>query len=450
MKKIISLSLLVLFCYSSTLLGQASQKITIQDAIEIALENNFQLKQAENNLDLAEDNILNIKADFLPDLNANSSVGRGVGRTFNQVTGQVQDTPNNSFDFSVSTSMPIFTGFRNINSLRNAKEVKLSRTESLKRSKESVIFNTASRFLQVLLDQQLLQIAEQNLETSQKQLEQIQAQVEVGSRPIVDQYNQESQVASDELAVTQRENSLAVNKLLLIRQMQVDPLGQYEFVTPEIGNESVDNNEYDLKSLIDTALSSRSDIKSEEAGINAQRFNLAIAKGGVLPSLSLSARASSSYDQVTKDRFGVGFNDQFFDQNIFRSIGASLSIPIFNRLDRVYNIQSSKVQLKNAELDLENSKLQVVQEVTQAYTDYGSISKQLEASEKARIASEKAFETQQERYNVGASTLIELSQAQATYVQAQSNYTQALYNLIFQEKLLDFYLGKLSGEDVEF
>ena len=450
MKKIISLALLAILTYSGTTLGQTVQQITFQDAIEIALENNYQLKQAQNNLALAEDNILNATADFLPNLNASSSAGRGVGRTFNQITGQVQDNPNNSIDFSVSTSMPIFTGFQNINALRNTKVTQLSRAESLKRARESVIFNTASRFLQVLLDQELLQIAKQNLETSQKQLEQIQAQVEVGSRPMVDSYNQESQVASDELAVTQRENSLAINKLLLIRQMQIDPLGEYDFITPEIDSDQTGAGDYNLKTLIDTALNSRSDIKSEEASIKAQEYSLAIARGGILPSLSLSARVSTSFDQRTKDDFDVGFNDQFFDQNIFRSIGLSLNIPIFNNLDRAYNIQSNKVQLKNAELNLQNSKLQVVQEVTQAYTDYGSLSKQLEASDKALIASEKAFETQQERYNVGASTLIELSQAQATYVQSQSNYTQALYNLIFQGKLLDYYLGELSGEDVEF
>ena len=74
----------------------------------------------------------------------------------------------------------------------------------------------------------------------------------------------------------------------------------------------------------------------------------------------------------------------------------------------------------------------------------------MKSTEKSLFASEKAFETQQERYNVGASTLIELSQAQTNYVSAQSNYKQSIFNLIFQEKLLDFYLGKLSGDTIEF
>jgi outer membrane protein len=127
-----------------------------------------------------------------------------------------------------------------------------------------------------------------------------------------------------------------------------------------------------------------------------------------------------------------------------------MSIPLFNNLNNRTSIQRSKINLKNAKLNLDNSKLQVIQEVTQAYNDYTSILKQFEASEKAMIASEKSFETQQERYNVGASTLIELSQAQSNYVTAQSNRSQALYNLIFQEKLLDYYLGRLSGSEIEF
>lgn len=96
------------------------------------------------------------------------------------------------------------------------------------------------------------------------------------------------------------------------------------------------------------------------------------------------------------------------------------------------------------------SQLQVVQEVTQAYNDYSSFLKQKDATQKSLIAAEKAFETQQERYNVGASTLIELSQAQANFVSAQSNFTQSIFNLIFQEKLLDFYLGKLADQTIEF
>lgn len=435
-----------------------TEEITLQEAIDIALENNYQLKQAENNLELADQSLRNEYADFLPSIGASVNGSRTTGQQFifdrfNEGLDPFVDVTSQSISGNVGADLVLFDGFNNIYTMRANQQTKISREESLRRAKENVIFTTASRYLQVLLDMQLLEIAQENLNTSQRQLEQVEAQVEVGSRPTVDLYNQEAQVANDELTVTQSQNNLNISKLFLIRQLQIDPLGDYEFVVPEISEneEATTLAMYDLSELIDQALMNRSDVKSEVADINNLRYQLKIVRGNLFPTISASARLSTRYsDQYSLAGEDVSFSDQFFDQQINRSLGFSINIPIFNNWNRMYNIQNSKVQLKNAELSLENSRLQVIQEVTQAYNDYSSYMQEYAATEKSLIASEKAFETQQERYNVGASTLIELSQAQATYVEAQSNYTQARYNLIFQEKLLDYYLGQFTGEDVEF
>ncbi|MDX1641262.1 MAG: TolC family protein [Balneolaceae bacterium] len=435
-----------------------SEQITLQEAIDIALENNYLLKQAQNNLDLTEHNIRSEYADFLPSVSGRLSGSRTAGQQFifdrfSEGLDPFVNVTSEAVSGSMGADITIFDGFNNINTLRASQQVQISREESLRRARENVIFNTASRYLQVLLDMQLLEIAEENLVTSQRQLEQVQAQVDVGSRPTVDLYNQEAQVANDELTVTQQENSLELSKLLLIRQLQIDPLGDYEFVVPDVSEaqEATNLAMYNLGDLIEQALMNRSDIKSEEADINNLRYQLKIARGNLFPTISASATISSRYsDQYSLAGEDVSFSDQFLDQQVNRSLGLSISIPIFNNWNRMYNIQNSKVQLKNAELALENTRLQVIQEVTQAYNDYSSYLQEFSAAEKSLIASEKAFETQQQRYNVGASTLIELSQAQSSYVEAQSNYTQARYNLIFQEKLLDYYLGQMTGEDIEF
>jgi len=87
--------------------------------------------------------------------------------------------------------------------------------------------------------------------------------------------------------------------------------------------------------------------------------------------------------------------------------------------------------------------LQIIQEVNQAYNDYTSYVKQLESSEKALTAAERSYQTQKQRYEVGSGTLIELSDANAQYVEAQANRAQALFRVIFQQKLLEFYIGKM-------
>ncbi len=85
----------------------------------------------------------------------------------------------------------------------------------------------------------------------------------------------------------------------------------------------------------------------------------------------------------------------------------------------------------------------VIQDVNTALNDYKSYVKQLESSEKALQAAERAYETQKQRYEVGAGTLIELSEANARYVEAQSSRAQALFRVIFQQQILEYYIGKL-------
>ena len=441
---------------STTLYAQSADLriITIDQAISIALENNYSLKQAKNELDLAEDLIFSEKADFLPSVSVSMNGSRTTGQQFiferfSEDLDPFVDVSSQSISGGMNASINLFNGFNNILTLKSSQSNKESRTQQYERAKESVIFNTASRYLQVLLDKELLAIAEQNLETSTTQLNQVQAQVELGARPMVDLFNQEAQVANDELVVTQRENTLSLNSLLLVRQLEIDPLGSYDFIVPDLTLNDLPWMDINIRSLVSEALSTRSDILSAEATILSLKYQMQITKNSLLPSLRASAGVSSRYsDQYSIGGNDVSFSDQFFDQQVSRSLGLSFSLPLFNNWNRIYSIQSAEVQLKNAELNLDNSKMQVIQEVSQAYNDYSSYVKQLDASEKSLIASERAFQTQQERYNLGASTLIELTQAQSAFVSAQSSYTQALYNLIFQEKLLDFYLGKLKGDNI--
>ncbi len=456
MKKLFLLAAFSVLFISTSITAQQKRIITLNEAIQLALENNYQLKQAENNLDLAEYRILSEKADFLPSISSSAGYSTQTGQQFVQETLSFTDVTSSGANGRISANLPIFTGFSNILTLRSSERTKLSNEETLKRAKENIIFETATRFLTVLLNKQQLEDAKESLETSKKLLEQTKAQVDVGSRPSVDLYNQEATVANDEFTVTQRENALKLSKLQLIRSLQIDPLLDYEFAVPDFDPESAKNStsvSRDVNTLVEQALLNRSDIRSSEFNIESLEYQLQISKGSLLPTLSASASLSSSYsDQARDPRTGntASFNDQFFDQRVNKSLGLSLNLPIFNNWNRMTQIQSAQVNLKNAELGLENTKLQVIQEITQALNDYSSYSSQLKAAEKSLIASEKAFETQQERYNVGASTLIELSQAQTQYFNAQSARTSALYNLIFQEKLLDYYVGKLSGEDIDF
>ncbi len=210
-----------------------SQSLTLEDAIQIALENNYQLKQSDNNLNLADTRIWSARANFLPNLNINFNGSRDAGLQFIQEDLAFEDRSSLRFGGSLSSNITVFNGFSNIASLRQSEINRDAQDLDLQRLRESIIFDTASRYLRVVLDKELLKIAESSLEASQSQLNQIEAQVEVGSRPTVDLYNQEATVANDELAVIQSENSLEVSIGRLIRIMQDPEITDIEVSVPD-------------------------------------------------------------------------------------------------------------------------------------------------------------------------------------------------------------------------
>lgn len=445
----LSLLLLIVVLTASTAFAQTPQRISLQEAIDIALENNITLRQAENNMLLQNAGVTSAQMDFLPNLNFGLNGNRNTGRQFVQETLSYDDLTTLSSGASLSSGVTIFDGLRNINNLRAAQTSKLSAEENLQRAKENVIFNTASSYLSVLLNQELLKISQENLEASRKQLEQVQAQVEVGMRPMVDLYNQEAVVANNEFQIVERENALNISIIQLVRILAIDPMQDYEFVTPGIDEENLQVNSYSLTQLIEQAMLNRSDLRGTEAQIKLSEYNLRIARGAYLPTVSLSASLSGGYSDQFRERtpsgevVDVGYFDQITDRNRRYSIGFNIQVPIFNRYNTRLNVQRSQVDYKNAMLDLEAKKLEINQEVRQAYNDYLSASKQLDTTERALLAASKAYETEQERYRVGASTLIELTQANAEFVSASSNRVQAVYRFVFQEQLLNYYLGQI-------
>ncbi|WP_240894629.1 TolC family protein [Fodinibius halophilus] len=443
------LFLFVSLCLATTMHAQEAKKISLQDAIDIALENNYQLKQANNNLNLAEQQILGAKADFLPSINGQFSGRSTQGQQFNNTTLQLENTVRNSLSGGVSASLTIFEGFTNIMNLRRNQLNEEYQEANKNRARQTVIFNAASGFLQVVLNKELLKIARRNLESAREQLKQVEAQVEVGSRPTVDLYNQESTVASNELTVTQRKNDLSYSKTQLVGTLQLDPQKEYEFVAPDLKDLTPAAQSFELSALINQALSERKDLQAQQLLIKRNREDLGLARASYYPSLSADIGINSSYYDTYRLRTGpqnvekVNFSDQFFDQNVNKYVGFSVNIPIFNNLNSRINVQRSKITYKNSQLEYQNLKYTVLKEVRQAYNDYQSYVKQLSSTQKALQAAEKSYQTQKERYEVGAGTLVELSDANAQYIEAQSNRAQALFRFVFQKKLLDYYIGKL-------
>ena len=432
------LPIVTLMISTFTAQAQEVREITFNEAIEIALERNVTIKRAENNLKLQEITVQSERADFLPNLNFNTGASRNFGLQFDQTTGSLVNASSDGFNYSASSGLNIFNGFADVASLEGARAVLESQEANFARTQQQVVFNVVSNYLNVILAEENIRIRQEDVESQQSLLEQIEEFVRVGQRAVSDLYQQQATAASSEALLLTAESNFESSKTRLIQVLQVDPLANYAFPAPAAEDVPTNLRAYDPNELVRASFERRPDLKAQEFLIRASESNIKAAKAGYLPTLGMSFGAGSSYTSNSP----FDFSDQMTNNRSER-VSLSLSVPLFNRLNVKRGIQSSKVQYSNALLDMENLQQSVAIEVRQAYLDYQTAVKRLEVTEKSLRAADQAFQVEQERYNVGASTLVELTQSNSRYIDAASQRAQAVFQFHFQHRLIEYYQGSL-------
>jgi len=437
----LSLVLLVSLADISTF-AQEVRQITMNDAINIALENNFDLRRSANSLMSSEISYKQEKADFYPNLSASVSPSQRYGQVFDQITGQLESQQSRSMSVGTSVSINVFNGFNDIATLQKAQFELNASESSFDRTQQDIIYNTVSQFLQITLDKELILIDTENLEAQRQQLKRIEEFYKAGNRPIADVLQQRAAISQVEFQLLNTERNAEVNKLKLLLTMGILPDLEYQYITPSMEDFPIENVDYNEGQLIEKALAERSDLGAQRMQIKASDKQITAAKSGYWPTISLFTNVQSSYSS----RSGFPFSEQIIDVNPNTSFGFSVSIPIFDRYRTKSNVENAKIQLSNNQLSMENLEQQTVLEVRQGILDFQSMYKQLGVAEAQFEYAEQALEAAEERYNVGASTLVELSQARASYVEAAGNQIQAKINLLIQRILIAYYTGNIEQE----
>ena len=426
--------------------AQDAQQITFDDAVRIALKQNVALLRSKNFVDQQASVVQDRRMAFSPNLSLSAGVGQNFGRQFNQAEGNIISTTNESFSTRVSSNVTVFSGFRNQSLLEAARNDLDAQNLDYQRQEQTVIFNVMSEYLTLIERGEQIQIQQENLESQNQQLAQIEEFVNVGSRPISDLYQQQAQTANAELTLLEAERLYQLAEVALINTLQLDPFGAYEFMLPDVSDNQLNSEQYDVRNMLQSAFDTRADLKSQQSRITASLSDIRASRASYFPDVSLGFGYGSSWTSFLDQ---VSFSDQL-DRNRGGSVSLNLSVPIFDRLSTKNSTQRARIQYDNAKLDLENLQQNIALQVRQAYLDYLTAEKRLDVTGKQLISAEQALTADQERYNVGAATLVELSQARASFVQAQSDQNQARFDFIFQKKLIDYYLGDLNPSEELF
>jgi outer membrane protein len=472
MKKLVLLLLIAIGFSAAT---QAQRTFSLEQCIEHALDKNIQLKQTELNVERARFNKERAVADFLPSINAGASNGYNFGRRIDPFTNQFAADWVQSSNLFASANLTLFAGLTKIHTMKQSRYTWLASQMDVAGAQNTLRMNITTAYLNILFAKELLEIAKNQLEGSQLQVERTEKLVEAGQLPRASLYDLQSQMASEELNNVNAQNDLLLAKVNLIQLLQLEGYAPEDFdiQTPELGNLMAEPLSSKPEEIYNTALALMPEITAAEYRVESSRLNLAAAKGFNSPTLSLSGQIGTGYSGLNFNRelvyegplvigevAGTGqqvitstnqtlfqntdvksYSTQFSD-NLNRNISLNLNIPIFNGWQTRTAVKQARIDFENAQLGLDATKNTLYQDIQRAHADAVAAYNQYLSSGKAVKALEENFKYAEARFENKAINAVEFFDFKFRLANAQSNLSQAKYSYLFRTKILDFYQGK--------
>lgn len=426
----------------------AQDEWTLERCISYALDNNIQIKQSALQAESAKLDKTQSLAQMFPNLNASTGFNVNFGRNIDPGTNQFVNEQVNSNNFRVGSNVTLFNGLRLLNTFKQSQLDLLAAEYNLEGLGNDISMSIATAFMQIMFSEELLTVAQEQLDIAAEQLQRTQKLVDAGSLPTGNLFDVEAQVAANELQVINAENALSAALLTLKQMLNLSASESFRIKRPEVDFPIETLGSKTIGTVYDHALNNWPQIKARETNLESARKSEQIAFATYTPTLSANGSIgtfySSSYEDIdftTFERTPIPYGEQL-DRNLSESVGLSLSIPIFNGLQSRTSVQKARLGRMNAELQLQDQKNQLYSSVQQAYNDATAAKRQFDASDKSVKATEKAFEYAEKRYEVGMMNSLEFNTAANNLTRARSELLRAKYDYIFKMKVLDFYQGK--------
>jgi outer membrane protein len=457
----ISLLFVLLFCsgntYAQTSLPTQSNGedstvvLNIDSCISIGLRNATAVLKGQNALKLTGVQLFAAYGQFLPDLSFGANYTFNGGKDLYVTTvPTLVNGRENILNYQLISTINIFNGLYDISTLKAAALSKSAAQLNLTRVQQQISYDIAQGYLQVILDRRVVEYAKQNLQTSTDREEQLKGLTDVGRKALSDLYQQQAETSSDKLFLIQSIDKVQDDQVLLLRKMRIGNPDKYT-IADEVRDTFPLGPDYrNADQMVAKALSQRPDYESLEKSIKIADWNIKQYRSGYLPKVTLDFGLESSggyADQIYIDGINQ-FNtypqeplgNALFGQ-VYGTVGIGVAWRIFDKFLTKTNVDAARIYRSNAELDRDDLAVQISADVRQAFNDYVAALQQIETSRTGVVAAQQAFEVIQERYNVGSSTFIDLSNAQAVLLQAEVNRAQAVIKLSLQRKIFDYLLG---------
>lgn len=421
-------------CQSMSLIAQQDSTWTLEKCIGYALNRNIQVRKSELSNERFGLYAEQAKAQRLPSVNA--SVSQNFNWSRSTLSTESGLTGSNGSNYSVNSGVTIFNASRITNLIKQAELDIAGGTFSLETTKESISLNILNAFLQVLY-------AEEQVKNSTKQIESTNGQLNLAKERLALQvisqsdYSQvKSQLASEKLTLANSESQLAIAKVNLMQLMELPVTSGFNIANPDLSESLNENRLPDVKTVYETALSIKPQVKNAAINKEIAAIDENIAKAAYFPTLSASAGISSGFANQT--------TDPYFDQlnnGIKPTVGFSLSIPIYQKKQVKTSVAVAKIGYRDAEFSETDTKNQLRKSIEQACQDVTSAQIEYEASLENYSAMQESSALSDEKFTQGIINSVDYMVSKTNLIVAESKLLQSKFNLIFSYKILDFYMG---------
>jgi outer membrane protein len=405
---------------------------TLEECIELTLERNPGYDSSEQDIKSAGYTRWKAVTGFLPTLSADYSytqldetpttrtaLGEVIPATPHVITGrQVEVGSRDNYQFNLTVTQPIFTGFNLISQYRLA-ELGLNVAEILKeRARQELILQVKQTYFGVLQAEKALEVTQQSVILIEEQVRNARSFFEVGMVPKNDVLQAEVQLAQSiqDRIVAENNLSLAKSQLNnLLRRPLDSPLTVKDVMCPR----SFDKK---LKDLIDTAMAKRPEVLAAKRQVEIGEHGVRAAQSGYYPQVALKYTYTREGDEASVN----GYNGSSDDPDSW-SVTAVASWNFWEWGRTHSDVQISKVDLKKAGNALTEVEDGVKLEVQQAFLQLQAASKNIVVAEKAVEQAEENYRMSEERYREQVATSLEVRDAETLLTKARTNYYNTLY-----------------------
>lgn len=421
-------------------IGETQAKIwELDSCMAYAVEHATDVKREVVNARQRKQDYQKAVTDFLPSVAGGVQGQYAWGRNIDPETNTYNHVTTFNNYYQLYASLNVFDGFATINAFKQAKLARAYSTTAMQKVRDDKAIDVMQKFVDAAYAEASIQLASDKLAESKRLLAKMQRLYELGEKGRPDVVQMESQVAEDEYNLTHQKH-VAQQCLLTLKSAMNFPVEE-ELRLVTNGKQVNESFPINHETVYQNFLNASPDVKSAEYEVEKARYDYKIAKGRLLPSLSLSGGISTNfYRNLSQGGQYEGFASQFRN-NRGEYLALTLSIPIYDNV-AWHSVKKARNDWQLAQVNLEETKRKLHDHIAQAVMDAEGYAKELYQMNKKVAFDSLAYYMSSRKFEEGMLSTFDLHTAAQTLLESRIKQLQMQMLLVIKQRLVDYYQGK--------